>query len=219
MLPHDIFRELYYCEPSPTGGNPFGHDAIAGAQQASLARGETFVWGWDLAKYRDWTVGVGLDREGQITAFHRFQMPWEETERRILLECGERPALIDSTGVGDPIVERLSRKRRAIEGFKITSQSGQQLMEGLAFALQTGSVGVLAGVMRDELEQFEYSYTPGGRVKYSAPSGYHDDCVYALALAREKLRRLQHGPSPRVTVPEGPDDDSPPDRSGVRIIA
>jgi len=35
----------------------------------------------------------------------------------------------------------------------------------------------------DELEAFEYSVTDSGNVRTSAPSGIHDDCVIALALA------------------------------------
>lgn len=35
----------------------------------------------------------------------------------------------------------------------------------------------------NELSIFQYEIARGGTVKYSAPSGYHDDCVMALALA------------------------------------
>ena len=35
----------------------------------------------------------------------------------------------------------------------------------------------------DELEAFQFSVTDMGNVRTSAPSGFHDDCVMALALA------------------------------------
>ena len=35
----------------------------------------------------------------------------------------------------------------------------------------------------DELKRYEYAITANGRITYSAPSGFHDDCVIALALA------------------------------------
>jgi len=35
----------------------------------------------------------------------------------------------------------------------------------------------------NELSIYEYEKTMAGNVKYSAPSGYHDDCVISLALA------------------------------------
>ena len=40
----------------------------------------------------------------------------------------------------------------------------------------------------DELESFEFSVTDTGHSRTSAPSGMHDDCVVALALAAWKVR-------------------------------
>ena len=63
-------------------------------------------------------------------------------------------------------------------------------MEGLANAVQSNSVSILDGVMRDEMESFEYVYSRTG-VKYSAPSGQHDDCVCSLALAYNTFSKEQ----------------------------
>jgi hypothetical protein len=47
--------------------------------------------------------------------------------------------------------------------------------------------------MEDELKSFEFVYSENG-VKYSAPSGMHDDCVNSLALAVKNLEMLkEHG--------------------------
>ena len=37
-------------------------------------------------------------------------------------------------------------------------------------------------VLTAEMKRYEYEIGPAGQVSYSAPSGYHDDCVMALAL-------------------------------------
>ena len=50
-------------------------------------------------------------------------------------------------------------------------------------AIQSRTVWFPDGVITQELEQFEYLFTAGGGVKYSAPEGFYDDCVCALALA------------------------------------
>ena len=70
-----------------------------------------------------------------------------------------------------------------IEGFKFTAPSKQQLMEGLSVAIQNREITVPDNEIKAELEAFEYVYSAVGGVKYSAPSGLHDDCVCALALA------------------------------------
>lgn len=189
QLPEHVFRELYLAEPSDDGGNPFGLDHIR-ACVAPLSEDRPAAIGVDLAKSVDWTVMVGLDRQARTCGFDRWQhTPWDETERRILDLGGHVPMLIDSTGVGDPIVERLQKKRTGIEGFKFTAQSKQRLMEGLAAAIQSRQVSFPDGPIRAELEMFEYQYHRHG-VRYAAAEGAHDDCVMALALAVEKHRQV-----------------------------
>lgn len=38
-------------------------------------------------------------------------------------------------------------------------------------------------VLTNEMKRYEYAIGPTGQISYGAPSGYHDDCVMALALA------------------------------------
>lgn len=182
QLPDAVFNELYLAEPSDDGGNPFGIEAIRRCV-APLSDAPAEAWGIDLAKSVDWTVAIGLDGERRVSRFQRFQKPWQQTISLLGQEIGSVPALVDSTGVGDPIVEALQAIHPAtVEGYKFTAPSKQQLMEGLAVAIQRQEVRFPDGPIRAELESFEYVYTRTG-VRYSAPEGMHDDCVCALALA------------------------------------
>lgn len=205
QLPEQVFRELYEAVPSDDEGNPFGIEAIKSCI-APLSYDEPKGWGWDLAKSEDWTVGIALDDDDRTCRFHRFQKPWEETIDDIVTFTGHGSALVDSTGVGDPIVERLQRRFEGFyEAFLFTSKSKQQLMEGLAVAIQRHEVSFPEGPIVLELESFRYEYTRTG-VRYSAPSGDQDDCVMALALA---VRKCAHtgGPAavtrPTTRVPGG----------------
>ena len=181
MLPESVFKELYLAEPSDDGGNPFGQRAILDCVAPQSNNGAV-IFGVDLAKSVDYTVAVGLDIDGRVSEFERFQAPWEETCRRLASRIGFSSALVDSTGVGDPIVERLQRDLPNVSGFHFSSSSKQKLMEGLALAIQTQSVSYPDGPIVSELDAFSYEYTRTG-VRYSAPAGLHDDCVMALALA------------------------------------
>jgi hypothetical protein len=181
-LPEAVFRELYLAEPSDDGGNPFGLAAIA-AQVAPLSEGEPVIWGIDLAKSVDWTVCIALDAAGAVCRFERWQGPWQATIPRIVRLIGTTSVLVDSTGVGDPVLEELQAGGRInYRGYKFTAPSKQQLMEGLAVAIQQQQITYPDGVIVNELEAFEYVYTRTG-TRYSAPEGMHDDCVMALALA------------------------------------
>jgi len=191
LLPERVFRELYLAEPSDDGGNPFGIEAIARCVVDGLSLKPPVVFGIDLAKSVDWTVIIGLDADGRVCYYERFQKPWEATMDAIVRVIGDVPTLVDSTGVGDPILEGLqvrSRPNGRVEGYKFSSTSKQQLMEGLAVAIHRQLVRFHAGPIKAELESFEYVVKPT-YVSYSAPEGLHDDCVCALALAVEHLRQ------------------------------
>jgi hypothetical protein len=132
----------------------------------------------------DYTVGIAFDVNGRCCRFFQFQKPWEATVEFIRRETGHTPALVDSTGVGDPILEALQKDGYSnFEGYKFNSASKQKLMEGLALAINRREI-TYPGEVEKELQIFEYTYTRGG-VRYSAPEGFHDDCVCALALANE----------------------------------
>jgi hypothetical protein len=180
-LPLAIFEELYLAEPSNDEGNPFGLIAIRDCVQP-MSNQRPVCFGLDLAKSVDWTCLIGLDAKRKVCVFERFQKSWLDTTETIRRIVGNVPCLTDSTGIGDSILESLQKDRRNFEGFKFTSPSKQQLMESLSLAIQKQEIGFPEGVIANELESFEYEYTRTG-VKYTAPSGMHDDAVCALALA------------------------------------
>lgn len=180
QLPIAVFEQEYMASPSENSANPFGNAFIRNCIRP-ISSQPIVSFGIDLAKSFDHTVIIGLDNFGNVAYFDRFQMDWHNTKENIR-RLPKSPILIDSTGVGDPITEELKRDGLPIEGLKFTSQSKQQLMEGLANAIQQGKIGFPDGVIKEELEIFEYQFTSNG-VRYSAPSGFHDDCVMALALA------------------------------------
>lgn len=192
-LPENVFKELYLAEPSDDGGNPFGLAAIR-ACVGPLSSASPVVWGIDLAKSVDYTVCIALDASHNVCRLERWQGPWPETIQRIGNLVNGSRALVDSTGVGDAVLDQLQRTGRgAFEGYKFTSESKQKLMEGLAVHIQQQKGTIPEGDLVRELESFEYEFTRTG-VRYSAPEGLHDDCVMALALAVEHCRL----PTPRV---------------------
>jgi phage FluMu gp28-like protein len=182
QLPDNVFRELYLAEPSDDEGNPFGMIAIRDCI-APMSNNPPVCFGVDLAKSVDFSCIIGLDAEKRVCVFERFQKSWNDTIETVRRVVGNTKALVDSTGVGDAVLESLQAGGRSnFEGFKFTAPSKQQLMEGLAVAIQKQEIRFPEGVITNELETFEYEYTRTG-VRYSAPSGMHDDTVCALALA------------------------------------
>jgi phage FluMu gp28-like protein len=188
QLPEVVFEQEYMANPSENAANPFGTAYI---RQCifPLSGQPVKVYGVDLAKSMDHTVIIGLDQNGSVCHYERFQMDWRQTKQSII-NLPKAPILIDSTGVGDPIFEDLQRDGLNITGYKFSSTSKQQLMEGLAAAIHQRKITFPDGPIVKELEVFEYQFTSHG-VKYSAPSGFHDDCVMSLALAVHHLQRFK----------------------------
>ena len=189
QLPNVVFEQEYMANPMENAANPFGSEHINKCTK-ELSRQPTDYYGIDLAKSVDWTVIIGMDRQGNTTEVYRFQKDWLQTKESIITICHKnKPIVIDSTGVGDAIVEDLQKHFNSMHGFKYTATSKQQLMESLASSIHKGEISFPQGVVKDELEIFEYVFTSTG-VKYSAPQGFHDDCVNALALANKF--RIEH---------------------------
>ena len=183
QLPNVVFEQEYMANPMENAANPFGSEHINACVKDGIA-GKAEYYGIDLAKSVDWTVIIGLDKLGQVVHFERFQKDWMQTKETILKLPKNLPIMIDSTGVGDAIVEELQKKFTQMHGFKFTSTSKQQLLEALANSIQTKTISYPTGLIKEELEIFEYTFTSTG-VRYSAPSGFHDDCVIALSLANK----------------------------------
>lgn len=184
-LPPEVFAQEYMADPSENAANPFG---IANIDKniRKMSSLPVAAWGIDLAKSFDYTVIHGLDKFGETCYHQRFQNDWDYTEA-FIKNLPPAPMLIDQTGVGDPIVERLQHQIPYVTGFKFSASSKQNLMKGLVADLHQGNIKYPDGVIVDELKSFEYEYTSTG-VKYTAPSGFHDDCVMALALAAKHFR-------------------------------
>ena len=190
LLPNPVFEQEYMANPMENAANPFGSDKIKSCIKP-LSNASTAYYGIDLAKSYDWSVIIGLDANGVVTHFQRFQKDWKQTKETILQIDRNKPIMIDSTGVGDAITEDLQKHFYQMEGFKYTSSSKQQLMELLVSKIHNNDVSFPSGIIEDELNIFEYQYTATG-VRYNAPSGFHDDCVNALALAVKCRDKNKH---------------------------
>lgn len=208
-MPEGAFLQEFEGIPADDGANPFGLSAIA-ACVGPLSRKPPIVWGWDFARAQDWTVGIGIDEDGKVCKFERWQgVPWGETENRVVFATGRQIiAYGDSTGLGDVVVEGVQRAGVRMQGVHFSRPEKQRLMERLVSAIQRQRITFPDGPIRQELDTFEYQYTAFG-VRYEAPQGLHDDCVMALALAVQGL------PEP-MPMPERPDIPVKRDDRAVR---
>ena len=193
-LPEDVFRQEYMAEFLEDSAGVFrGVDtclvADADADAGLQTRPHNVIVGCDIAKHTDWTVLIAMDaKTGLCLEMERFnQLDWPLQKERIAGFVRRWNALLvmDATGVGDPVYDDLRRVLPRVEGFKITAQTKRELVQGLMVAVEQRRVMWQAAweILTAEMRRYEYEIGPTGQVSYAAPSGYHDDCVMALALA------------------------------------
>lgn len=153
-----------------------------------LSTKPTVALGVDLARRADFTVLIGMDADFAVTYFERMrEIDWPLQRRRIeaTWQRLDRPALvIDSTGVGDPVVQELQAAGVPVEPYLFTGTSKRALVEQLVLAIDDAAITLPdEPALLNELEAFDMAQLPSGGVRYSAPEGQHDDCVIALGLA------------------------------------
>jgi phage FluMu gp28-like protein len=150
-----------------------------------------YAMGVDLAKYEDFTVIIILDYTAEpykIVYYERFnRRPWQYVIERIKdinIQYNCNSNFIDSTGVGDPIVEALQGKMSA-EGYKFSSTSKLDLVTYLAgFIINHKLRYPNIQDLIDELKYFQFVKSEhSNNWKMEASTGYHDDTVMALGLA------------------------------------
>uniref|UniRef100_A0A6M3L965 Putative terminase n=1 Tax=viral metagenome TaxID=1070528 RepID=A0A6M3L965_9ZZZZ len=193
-LPADAFRQEYLAEFLEDHAGVFrGIDDCL--TQAPCTHSGPFVVGCDLAKHQDFTVLVALCEQcgcgRQIDRFNRID--WPEQKFRIRAFCARwsnAQLYVDATGVGDPIYDDLRAAGLNVRPFKFGAQSKRALVQALMVAVEQRMIRwpVDWEVLTNELRRYEYQYSRTGEVHYSAPEGYHDDCVMALGLATMGLR-------------------------------
>lgn len=199
-LPEDLFRQEFLGELIADADVVF-RDVRSRMTSEVIApvAGHTYALGVDLARHADYTVTAPIDlKTGSIGPLQRYHgLSWEQIENRIVAEqvrWNNATVYIDATGVGDAVVESITRKSGcAVYPIVFTNEAKSELVIGLASALEKNLIalppddGLLA-----EMNAFKYERLPSGKYRYAAEEGMHDDRVVALALAVNAFNTLPH---------------------------
>ncbi len=194
-MPRAIYEQEYECAFSENGAQFFKnienctyHKDI----EHGLGLDGDFKLGVDLAKYNDFTVITPFNLKTFVVyPQERFnQIDWILQEAKI--EANARKynnarITIDSTGIGDPVVENLRRKGLNIRDedvFKFTQTSRTNLLNNLAIMLENRKILIPHDEeLIEELKSFTMESNDAGRLIIKCPDGLHDDRVMSLALA------------------------------------
>lgn len=193
-LPEDTYQQEYEAEFLEDGAGVFRRidDCVYGSLNPNYTRARynphQYILGWDPAKYNDYSVLTLLDANTmRVEAWERFNTIDYTKQIEQVVSMAERfnaYVMMDSTGIGDALLDHLKPKWEQSEGYLLTNASKKILIEKLQLAFQDRAIHIPdEPILLNELRQFEYHLTPSRNIVYEAPEGMHDDAVISLALA------------------------------------
>lgn len=198
-MPELIYKQEILAEFIEGGGEVFGNFEKRLIKSSEIYEDydptKFYVAGLDIAKTKDFTVlRIAEVNTGRVIFSDRFnQREWSYQIRRIknnLFKYGNPPCNVDSTGVGDPIYEKLRKERCNVRPFIISYKSKPQMIENLSLLIEDGEYWLPDDKhTRDEYSAFTYKIQESGYIKYAAAEGYHDDIVMADALCAWGLKK------------------------------
>jgi len=188
-LPEMIFKQEYLAEFVDGSALLFNNRVLKDSQPYGNAYA-----GIDLGRADDYSVLSIFNERGEQIYIERWRhTDWSAIVKNIaegIRQNNVRSVLVEVNSIGDVIFELLEKELRnycRVEPFTTTAQSKKEVVEQLIVANQNAEVTFCNAEWLDkELEMFSYEYNPKTRhIRYSAPSGFHDDGVMSTCIAYE----------------------------------
>jgi len=187
-MPQEFVDQEFFCKYIEGATNVFKNikDNLI-KELEPLKYGKKYQMGVDLAKHQDYTVITTIDLHTfNIVKQTQLQhIDWSEQKEIIVREIkywNNARTFIDSTGVGDPIVEDL-KKLVWVEPYHFTETSRTQLLNNLQIMFEQSKIKIPDDEeLITQLESMQYELV-GQKVRMIAPEGLHDDRVMSLGLA------------------------------------
>jgi hypothetical protein len=191
-LPPKIFKQEFLAEWQDNEGSVFqGLDRVC-INEMWPDRNQSKVYaGLDIGNKGDYSVLTIIDELGRVLYMWRDnRIEYSQIVDKVAEVCRHykvRDLLVEVNGVGDPIFEMIKKKYSRTSPLFQTNQTKENIIRRLMGDIQDTTLELpslnLFPALAEELEIFEYEVLPSGKIRYTHPQGFHDDCVLSLAIA------------------------------------
>ncbi len=152
-----------------------------------------YLIGIDFGKHTDYSAIAVLEKTNDnLRLVYLNELPLETpytavigTVRRLYDAYAFAAGCLDKTGVGEGPYEEIKQFMRTMEGITLTAQMKEDIMGKLKLTLEQGKL-TLPNDNQQLLIQMtaqQCEPTKSGTIKFSHPTGTHDDQLWSLALA------------------------------------
>lgn len=198
-ITEEVFRMLYLGQWVQMANKVFRWPDVDRARRITpllgAKQGRAYVAGLDVGQGHDYTVLYIMDAETRDVVFSwRYsRMDYNLVEDVVTTACKAfrvQGVMMENNGPGAPVRDHLRKNGVAVWDVDLGNRNKGEIIEGLNADLQQNRVGLPDGDLQlyAELKAYLRKPTPSGKMGYSAPEGFFDDSVIALAYAAEACR-------------------------------
>ena len=165
---------------------------LYGSLEVAFPSGDYYA-GVDFGKLQDYSVVTVLKREGDVLKLvYLYHFPLETPYSQVighLVRADQkfkfRKALVDQTGVGEPVLEEIRNQGLGnVEGLKFTVQTKEELLSNLKIAMEQNRLAIpYHRQLCQQINEQQYAYSKSGHLQFSHPTNSHDDMLWSLALS------------------------------------
>jgi hypothetical protein len=161
--------------------------------------GAKYWAGIDIGLINDASVLSVIDELGNLVRYWR----WEKMESpeliKTIVEINNKwqfqNVAIENNNQGLTIYQELKRKMDNIIEFNTNSKTKPEIINVLIHLFNMKAFKIIKDeYLRIELEAFLFKQNSNGNIKFGAESGFHDDCIMSLAIARWCYDNKKGGP-------------------------
>lgn len=187
-MPERTFREEWLAEFVEDGAVFRNVSACAIAvKQVEPIEGHSYLFGMDTAKLNDYSVITIMDTTlNEIVSIDKFnQIDYVLQLNRLdgLHKLWQPAAIVIESNNAHMFIEEAWRRDLPVLAFNTNQASKQLMIDALVLAFERMDIRIIDDeTLLSELHAFAAERLPGGTIRYSAPSGQHDDHVMSLAL-------------------------------------
>lgn len=158
-------------------------------KEAEPVEGKKYYAGIDIGLINDASVLSIIDDSGNLVNYYR----WENVEAPDLIKnilnlnvkWKFQSVVIENNNQGLVIYQDLKRKMKNIHEFNTNQKTKSEIINRLVHLFNMREIKLIKDeYLRIELEAFIFKQNDTGYIKFMADSGFHDDCVMSLAIAR-----------------------------------
>lgn len=200
-LPAEVFKAEYEAEFTDSTNDVFiGFSKNCNLNVWDDNTRDRVYFGIDTGLANDYSALTIITEGGRVAFMDRVnQLSLDEIAQRFIRKLKSynvASGFIETNGIGRGMFELIKREIRDTKEFSTTQDNKMTAIRQLMTDLDSGFIELpsqnLMPVLYDEMSAYTYKYSANGKLSFTHPNGFHDDCIDSLWLANHARNELKN---------------------------